>query len=669
MRAILDGFYYDGDDLGLRYRPEASAFKVWAPTALCVSVALYDGEGTYDAEGMVRDNDTVNLHTMEKDPKTGVWSASVKGDLAGKYYLFRAEFQGGAVHYAADPYARAVSANGQRMAVIDMEETNPPSWRPGYKPPFAAWQDAVIYELHVRDFSLDENSGMKNKGKFLAFTERGTKNSFGDPTGLDHLINLGVTHVHLLPVFDFASVNELTVDDPDSANPKFNWGYDPHNYNVPEGSYSTNPHDPKTRIVEFKHMVQALHDGGIRVVMDVVYNHTFQTGTFDHLAPGYYFRTTDTGSYANGSACGNEVASERPMVRKYIIDSCLYWAREYNIDGFRFDLMGLIDTPTMEKLTGALHSLVDPSILIYGEPWQAGGSVLPRRLQTLTGSQRGKNFAVFNDRFRTAIKGGSDDASAGFATGKPSGGGGRAGQSMSESGIVKGLLGSVTDFTSCAGESVNYVTAHDNLNLWDKICLSLGAKDLAASPYSLIDERPDSPGPDLLENDAVKSVLLANGIVFTSQGIPFFQAGDEMLRTKFGDINSFSSPDRINTIRWENASRFKPVMEYYAGLIRLRKEHPAFRMNRKTDIEAAIEILKASRMLVSFVLKGNANGDSWRTIFVAYNGARSPQTLGLPASAPLWRQVVNARTAGTSVLAEIAGSLTLPSLSMAVLYE
>jgi pullulanase len=629
-----------------------------------VSLALYKESGIYDAQGKVRDQETPDLRPMEKDGKTGVWSAAVKENLSGRYYLYRVEFAGGKVNYAADPYGRAVSANGQRMAIIDLRAADPPGWNPAYKPPFAAFQDAVIYELHVRDFSLDENSGMRHKGKFLAFTERGTKNASGDPTGIDHLINLGITHVHLLPVFDFASINELAVDDPASAAPKFNWGYDPQHYNVPEGSYSTKPQDPQARISEFKRMVQALHDGGIRVVMDVVYNHTYVTGAgpFDHLVPGYYYRTTPAGAYSDGSGCGNEVASERPMVRKFIIDSCLYWAREYNVDGFRFDLMGLIDTPTMEKLTEELRA-VDPGILIYGEPWTAGASVLPKESQTLMGAQKGKHFAVFNDRIRSAIKGGSDDGSLGFATGLASEQTGK-GLPYPESGIVKGLLGSVGDFTSLASESVNYVTAHDNLNLWDKISLSLGAKDLASFPYSLITNDKNLP-----ENHAVRSVLLANGIVLTSQGIPFFQAGDEMLRTKFGDSNSYASPDRINTIRWKNASLYREVVEYYAGLIRLRKEHRAFRMDRKQDIEDAAEILSAGGQLVAFMLKGNANGDSWRTILAAYNGAAVPQTLELPRAVPLWRQVVNDRKAGTETLAEIQGSLTIPPLSMAVLRE
>jgi pullulanase len=341
--------------------------------------------------------------------------------------------------------------------------------------------------------------------------------------------------------------------------------------------------------------------------------------------------------------------------------------------------MGLIDTLTMEKLTEDLRKKAGPDMLIYGEPWTADESVLPKELRTLKGSQKGKHFAVFNDNIRSAIKGGSDDDSRGFATGltaedvePASEENGDAQENNSkedlpypESGIVKGLLGSTGDFTSCASESINYVTAHDNLNLWDKISFSLGAKDLASFPYSGIEN-----GKNLLENEAVRAVLLANGIVLTSQGIPFFQAGDEMLRTKFGDHNSYASPDSINTIRWENASLYKAVTAYYSGLIRLRKEHPAFRMDAKKDIEAAVEILAASGQLAAFVLKGNANGDSWRTILIAYNGALRAQTLELPKTVPLWRQVVDAGRAGTETLAEIRdGRLTLPPLSMAVLYE
>jgi pullulanase len=389
--------------------------------------------------------------------------------------------------------------------------------------------------------------------------------------------------------------------------------------------------------------------------MDVVYNHTYETGTypFDAIVPGYYYRVTDTGAYANGSGCGNEVASERPMVRKFIIDSCRYWVREYNVDGFRFDLMGLIDTPTMVQLTEELRR-TDPSIIIYGEPWQAGGSILPSSLQTTIGKQRGLGFAIFNDRIRGAIKGGSDDASKGFATGAP----------RNEAAIVRGLMGSINDLANQANESINYVTAHDNLNLWDKFALSHGARNLATAPYAQLEGITD-----IFESNVVKSVLLANGIVFTSQGIPFFQAGDEMLRSKFGDHNSYASPDSINKIRWENASLYPQVIDYYAGLLCLRKEHPAFRQTLKEDIERTLEILSNADSGVSFILKGNAVGDPWRTIFVAYNGSLEPKTFSFPQGSSTWHQVVDSRQAGVQTLGDFSGTITIPSLSMTVLYQ
>ncbi|MDR1538928.1 MAG: type I pullulanase [Clostridiales bacterium] len=646
MRGILDAFYYSGDDLGLSFSSSKSEFKVWAPTAQAVSVALYPGPGSYNAAGKVVDNETSNLAPMSKD-SSGVWSASLSGDLSGQYYMYKLEFADGTINYAVDPYAKAVSANGQRTAIIDLDAAVPDRWNPDSKPSFSNPQDAVLYELHVRDFSIDENSGMENKGKFLAFTEEATTNSEGAATGISHLKALGITHVHLLPSYDFATVNELTVDDPGSSDPKFNWGYDPQNYNVPEGSYSSDPTDPAARVTEFKQMVQSLHDNGIRVVMDVVYNHTYAVdgGPFNAVVPGYYYRTTDQGGFSNGSGCGNEVASERPMVRKYIKDSVEYWAKEYGIDGFRFDLMALIDTPTMEQIVQELKSEVDSSILVYGEPWQAGGSVLDANLQTTKGSQRGKGFAVFNDHIRTAIKGGSDDASKGFATG----------ESGQEEAIVKGVQGSVNDITDNASETINYVTAHDNYNLWDKISASYGGG-------TLID-----PGKPLLENDAVKSVLLANGIILTAQGIPFFQAGDEMLRTKFGDHNSYASSDEINKIRWENASLYGEVFSYYAGLIELRKEHPAFRMNSKADIEKHMEILEQSGNAVSFLLKDGANGDSWENIFVAYNAGSNAKTLDLPIDSE-WVATVNESSAGIEDIESVMGQVTLPPLSMTVLH-
>ncbi|WP_427338399.1 type I pullulanase [Caloranaerobacter sp. DY30410] len=683
MRKILDDpkFYYDGNDLGLTYTKEKSTFKVWAPTAKKVSVALYDDAGEYNSLGIVEDHSGGREIEMSRE-ENGVWTLTVNEDLKGKYYMYRVEFADGTVNYAVDPYARAVSANGQRTAIVDLEETNFEGWNPEYKPPMINPTDAIIYELHVRDFSIDENSGIVNKGKFKAFTETGTTYN-GVKTGIDSLEELGVTHVHLLPSFDFKTVNELTVDDPDSTDPKFNWGYDPQNYNVPEGSYSTDPQNPIARIKEFKEMVQALHDKGIRVIMDVVYNHTFEVenGPFNKIVPGYFYRTDDTGKFTNGSGCGNEIATERPMVRKYIKDSVRYWAEEYNVDGFRFDLMGLIDVQTMTEIAKELHEKVDPTILIYGEPWQAGGSSLSAELQTTKGKQKGKGFAVFNDNLRGAIKGGSDDASKGFATGEQG----------KEYDIVKGIMGSVHDFTDSPTETINYVTAHDNLNLWDKIIKTQGLEEEEgfihirdgkltgedAEKYNSVDEAVSAATVhhavdlnNVLENETVKRSLLANGIVLTSQGIPFMHAGDELLRTKFGDHNSYKSPDAINKIRWEYKAQFKPVFDYYKGLIELRKAHPAFRMTTKNDVESNIEILRQDGNVVAYKLKDYANNDTWRNIVVIYNGNEHAVDVNLPNDSDTWNIVVNDKKAGTEVIETIKGStVTVEGLSMMVLYD
>ncbi|MBD1381691.1 type I pullulanase [Metabacillus arenae] len=683
MRKVLDNkkYFYEADDLGLTYSPEKSSFKIWAPTAVNVHVSLYDEAGTYINSGTVEDH-TGGRETAMKRADNGVWSQDLNGDHQGKYYMFKLEFADGTTNYAVDPYSRAVSANGQRSAIVNLANTDPADWPSDQKPVTVNPTDSVLYELHVRDFSMDENSGLDHKGKFKAFTESGKKTVNGEPSGIDYLQELGVTHVHLLPSYDFKTVNELTVDDENNKNPKFNWGYDPQNYNVPEGSYSTNPLDPVTRIKEFKEMVKSMHDHDMRVVMDVVYNHSFEVpnGPFEKIVPGYFYRTTDTGDLANGSGVGNEIATERPMVRKFIKDSVRYWAEEYNVDGFRFDLMGLIDITTMEQITKELHEEVDPSILIYGEPWQAGGSPLPESEQTLKGSQKDKNFAVFNDNLRGAIKGGSDDASKGFATGEPG----------KEADLVKGILGAITDFTNSPLETINYVTAHDNLNLWDKVIKTQGLEEEEgfihikdgvlqgedAARYRSVEEAVEAATPhhavdldNVMANETVKRSLLSNGIVLTSQGIPFIHAGEEFLRTKYGDHNSYKSPDAVNQIRWNDKKDFKPVFDYYKGLIELRKTHPAFRMSSKEAIEKNIEIFKQDGNIVAYQLKNHANHDTWKNIVVIFNGNNESRSVNLPSSAK-WNVVVNEQKAGVEKLTEVNGDhVTIAPLSMMVLYD
>ncbi|MGG5462125.1 type I pullulanase [Clostridium sp. B9] len=681
MRKILDypEYFYKGDDLGLTYTKEGSTFKVWAPTAKEVSLALYDNAGAYNESGKVTDNAGGRELPMTKE-NNGVWSLKVNENLSGKYYMFKVSFANGKTNYAIDPYAKTVSANGQRGAIIDFSQTNPEGWGSVKRPQMLNPTDSILYEMHVRDFSISPNSGIKDKGKFEGIAEEGTKLPGTDvKTGIDHLKELGITTVHLLPSFDYASVNEM------SNKPQYNWGYDPQNYNTLEGSYSTNAQDPTSRVKEFKDMVQELHKNGIRVVMDVVYNHTYgigQNSPFDPIVPGYFYRSNNEGKYTNGSGCGNEVATERPMVRKYIKDSVKNLAKEYNVDGFRFDLMGLIDTKTMNELTAELRNEIDPSLIIYGEPWQAGGSALPESQQTLKGTQRGKGFAVFNDNFRGAIKGDSDGMGQGFATGATG----------KEGAIVAGVKGSVDDFADSPSETINYVTAHDNLNLWDKVIKSGGkekeagflemrdgaltgedaqnyssvqeAVEKKAKPYSVITE--SNP----LDNEYVRRSILTTAITMTSQGIPFFQAGDEFLRSKYGDHNSYKSPDAINQINWQNKERFSGVFDYYQGLIALRKSHPAFRMNTKAAVESNLVVTKANDNVVVFQLKNFANGDSWKNIVVAYNGNNAEKEIALPHQGD-WNVVVNEHNAGTKVLETLKGTNTVKvaPLSTKVLYD
>ncbi|USB33669.1 type I pullulanase [Paenibacillus sp. YPG26] len=682
MRRILDQpeFLYKGQALGVTYTAGESLFKVWAPTAAKVSLLLYEDAGAYSTEGMVTDHNDMRSKVPMERASCGVWSAVVSGNLAGQCYMYLLEFADGTSHTAIDPYARAVTANGQRAVVIDLAASNPPGWTSMKRPVLRQPPDAVIYELHVRDFSVDEDSGLVHKGKFKAFTELGTLTSDGLKSGVEHLGELGVTHVQLLPCSDYATVNELPAAGGNGARQEYNWGYDPQNYNVPEGSYALDPCDPVSRIREFKELVQALHDQGIGVVLDVVYNHTFSTddGPFDRIVPGYYYRTTNTGRYTNASGVGNELASERPMVRKYILDSVRYWAEEFCIDGFRFDLMGLIDIDTMDEVTRMLRGM-NPHILIYGEPWDMAGTTLPQEKKTLKGSQRSRGFGVFNDHLRIAIKGDSDGAHPGFATGAP----GREGD------IAAGVKGSIDTFTDSPAETINYVTAHDNYILWDKVIAARGLshdrgmldmRDGAlhgggsieaavnqAEPYKGLGE-----GTAVLHHELVRRTILANAIILTSQGIPMLHAGDEMLRTKYGDHNSYKSPDVINKIRWRNKMRFSHVFAYYKGLIKLRRTHPAFRMSTREAVTAHLQILRAEGNVVSFLIDGHACEDTWNRIVVIYNANEEAHDVSLPPNSGNWHIVVNDTAAGTSVLEQVEGTVgrvRVPLISVMVMYD
>ena len=640
--AFNDKFYYEGDDLGVTYSKEATSFRVWAPTASKVILKLYE-EGSGD--NFIKDVD------MVKDVK-GTWIAKVEGDLNLTYYTYEVTVSN-QTNEAVDPYARAVGVNGERAMVVDLDVTDPESWVKDESPEFSGNPtDAIIYELHMRDLSSHFTSGIQNVGKYLQFTENGTTSPEGLATGVDHLVELGITHLHLLPAFDHRSIDETKLDEP-----QFNWGYDPQHYNVPEGSYSTDPDHGEVRINEYKQMVQALHENGIRVVMDVVYNHTGATADsdFNKIVPGYYYRQNATGGFSNGSACGNETASDRGMMRKFIVDSVKYWATEYNIDGFRFDLMALHDIETMNEVREALNE-IDPTIMVYGEGWDAGGSALAQNEAALKmyASQM-PGISMFSDDIRDGVKGSVFNAEEpGFVNGKLTfdervkfGIVGATKHSDIDYSRVELAGGSRGPWATEAAQSINYVSAHDNNTLYDKLVATL----------------PDA------DEDTIKLMQKqANAIVLTAQGVPFLHAGVEMMRTKDGDHNSYNASDEVNQIDWTWKSDNQDVFEYYQGLIDLRAAHPAFRMSAQEDIEANLSFFEdIPTGVIAFNLANNANGDSASDISVIHNATDSEQVITLPKSAD-WKLVANGEVAGTDVIEVVEGdSVTVTPHSSYVL--
>ena len=541
------------------------------------------------------------------------WEATVKGDLKGKFYTFdigKGETPG--------VFAKAVGVNGMRGAIVDMAETNPQGWENDQRPVIQSPADLVIYEMHWRDFSIDVSSGLKNKGKFLALTE---------PKAIEHLKNLGVNAVHILPSFDYASVDETKLD-----TPQYNWGYDPKNYNVPEGSYSTDPYNPVTRIKEFKQMVQALHKAGIRVILDVVYNHTFNIdhSNFQLTYPDMYYRKTADGKYSDGSGCGNETASEKPLMREFMLESVKYWIDEYHIDGFRFDLMGVHDIETMQQIRAEVNK-IDPSIYIYGEGWSAGSCAYPvDKLAMKANAQQLNGIAAFSDDMRDALRGPfSDDHKGALLAGIP-------GEEESlKFGIVGGIAHPQVDMTKVnydkkpwtnnPTEQISYVSCHDDMCLVDR---------LKASIPSLTDK-------NIPEKERTAELIridqLAQTAVFTSQGVPFILSGEEMLRDKKGVHNSYNSPDSINHLDWNNLQRYPQLFTYYKNLIQLRKNHPAFRLATGDKVRQHLEFLPAVNSkdvkqdcLVGFLLKDLQEIDAWKTIVVIYNFNKEAKEMAIP---------------------------------------
>lgn len=626
-------YEYEGTDLGVTLHDADTVFKVWAPTAEEVLLNLYESgtEGT---------DDRIAVLPMKRGAK-GVWSAKTDENLKNRYYTYMVTADG-QTKETQDVYARACGVNGRRSMIVDLRETDPDGWErdafhydPGELP--------VIYELHIKDFSFAESSGIpaEYRGKYRAFTVidsalgsdvrigrdmalRGSRERRASgagaqagpaeekPTCLAYLKGLGITHVHLLPCFDFASVDEAG----DQGNvDSFNWGYDPLNFNVPEGSYATNPYDGRVRIREFKEMVQALHAAGIGVVMDVVYNHTFSMDScFQRTVPYYYYRQNADGSLSNGSGCGNETACERGMFRRYLTESVCYWAKEYHIDGFRFDLMGLFDVETMNGIRRALDALPGgKSILMYGEPWTAGASALREGLIPAVKANVEKldpRIAIFNDDTRDAIKGSVFDATApGFVNG------GEGLERRIRSSVLAWCDGRGGYLSHDPGQTITYVSAHDNWTLWDKLC------------YTLQND------PDFRADD--QAVLQANrfaaGIVLTSLGTVFFQTGEEAARTKEGISDSYRSPADLNALDWERMYQYKDLMEYYKGMLLIRRSFSGYRMRSREAVKA-IHFYKYSKKCVAFSFDALSDGDPWQRLWIVYSAKKRDCTLRLPAA-------------------------------------
>ena len=596
------------------YAPEATTFKLFAPTTAKVYVE-YDAAN--DTEAMAKPK-----KVRMRLGKDGIWTATVRKNLNHHSYNFIVDGR-----RSNGVFAKAVGVNGTYAQVVDMKETDPEGWaqdkRPGVKSP----ADLVIYEMHHRDFSIDSSSGLQHKGKFLALTE---------PKAISHLQELGVNAVHILPSYDFGSVDETQLD-----KNKYNWGYDPVNYNVPDGSYSTNPYDPTCRIREFKQMVQALHKAGIRVILDVVYNHTYdiEHSNFQKTYPDYYYRVYpqplpiggESGApsigegqkvaYSNGSGCGNETASERPMMRRFMIESVKYWINEYHIDGFRFDLMGVHDIETMNQIRKAVDE-IDPTIFIYGEGWSAGECAYPvEKLAVKANTRQLDRIAAFSDDMRDALRGPfSDDTKGAFLAGLP-------GEEESlKFGIAGGIDHPQVDMTKVnyskqawanePTQQISYVSCHDDMCLVDR---------LKASVFDGKEQLTDSQTAELIRLD-----LLAQTAVFTSQGVPFMLSGEEMLRDKKGVHNSYESPDSINHLDWNNLQRYPQVFTYYKNLIKLRKNHPAFRLGSADLVRRHLEFLPVQDCLVGFILKGHAGGDVWKDVIVLLNGSQESRIVDIP---------------------------------------
>lgn len=628
---------YAENDLGVFWSPEKTTVKIWAPTAQMVELRLYKDGGKGEA---------FHKTTLQKSGD-GTWSTVLTGDYEGKYYTFRVN-DGGWLDEVPGIYARCVGINGLRGQIYNPNATNPEGWLEDSGPRYPHFTDAVIYETHVRDFSISPDSGIEQKGKFLGFTEEGTTTEQGAKTGLDHLVELGITYVHLLPVNDFATVDEENPLD------KYNWGYDPLHYNALEGSYATNPYDGTVRIAEFKQLVKKLHEKGIGVILDVVFNHTFfaKESVFNQMVPGYFYRQKSDGTFSNASGCGNEIATERTMVRRYIINTLKYWVEEFHVDGFRFDLMGIIDLETMQAIRLELNK-IDPRLILYGEGWAADQSPMPedeRAVKQNTSQLPG--IAGFNDDFRDAIKGNhGDKKSKGFVSGL----------ALREEAIKFGITAAVShpqvnyDYIETVhqpwaaepNQCINYAACHDNYTLWDKLKQSLSKAS---------------------DEELRKRVMLAGALILTSQGVPFLHSGIEFCRSKNGNGNSYKSPDAVNQISWARKAAYNDVFTYYRQLIQLRKNHPAFRIPDAERMRNNLDFCTQYQIgVVSYCLKGNAVDDTWGRIIVIFNG--NDKTVAIPLPEGNYMLVAHDGRIDENGLEQLKDEVPVAPLSMSILVE
>lgn len=638
-----DKYFYKGNDLGYSYKNTGTIFKIWAPTALGINVKIYDYYNS-DEKSFSKKQPLLKIDN-------GVWTAFVPGDLKDKYYLYEiTQYYGGEIKtfLVQDPYSPGSAVNSSKTYIFDMNDVNfyVPGWSEDKYVQLKNNVDAVIYELHVRDYTIDPSSGVDPAaaGKYKGLARYNTSSEDKMQTALGNLIELGITHVHLLPLFDYGTGDEA---ENNTTYTWYNWGYDPVLYNNVEGSYASSPNG-LARYVEYKTMIQCLHSAGIGVVFDAVYNHTFKTGSadlsiFDKIVPYYFYRVKDDGTYFNGSGCKNDVATERPMVRKFILDSVQYWVKEYHIDGFRFDLMGIMDKETVQQIYKAVK-ILNPNAIIYGEGWQIPTGIESDKCMTQTNVQN-TGVAAFNDGIRNSLIGSVfENKTRGYLQGNN--------RKSLITNLQQQMQGKLTGgdakgiSVATPNESINYITCHDNLCLWDKLAATM----------------PKESKDSLLKRD-----MLGLGIIMTSQGVPFITEGEEFARTKQGSANSYNDNDpQVNPIDWRLKLQNKILFDFYRGLIALRKDHPAFRMDDPAMIDKNFQYFKnLPDGVIAYALTNNANNDSWKTIIVAFNNTGKAHTLSVVGD---WKVVVDGNKADPNTMDIVQNDLVIPAMGMIIVH-